>query len=61
MGPVTKILEKIPDLNFDFNYIGVEITQKGDDLLGKERFVADGLVTEEECKTLIELARVGYF
>lgn len=38
---------------------GVTIVQKGDDLLGKERFVADGLSTVGECNTLIQLAKVS--
>ncbi|XP_060578759.1 prolyl 3-hydroxylase 1-like isoform X3 [Ruditapes philippinarum] len=45
------------DILKEFSDQGVKITQRGEDLLGKERFVADGLVTEEECQTLIQLAR----
>ncbi|XP_060578762.1 prolyl 3-hydroxylase 1-like isoform X6 [Ruditapes philippinarum] len=46
------------DILKEFSDQGVKITQRGEDLLGKERFVADGLVTEEECQTLIQLARL---
>ncbi|XP_053383819.1 prolyl 3-hydroxylase 1-like [Mercenaria mercenaria] len=45
------------DILQEFHSQGVKITQKGDDLQGKERFVADGLVTQEECETLIQLAK----
>lgn len=38
---------------------GVEVTMTSKDLRGKERFVADGLASDEECETLIELANVS--
>ncbi|KAL3842117.1 hypothetical protein ACJMK2_020168 [Sinanodonta woodiana] len=39
---------------------GVKIIQAGEkDLLGRERLVADGLATEEECSRLINLTRKG--
>ncbi|KAK3603209.1 hypothetical protein CHS0354_036136 [Potamilus streckersoni] len=39
---------------------GVKIIQAGEnDLLGRERFVADGLAKEEECAKLINLTRKG--
>ncbi|KAK3603207.1 hypothetical protein CHS0354_036134 [Potamilus streckersoni] len=39
---------------------GVKIIQAGEkDLLGRERLVADGLATEEECTKLINLTRKG--
>lgn len=38
---------------------GVEVTMTSKDLRGKERFVADGLASDEECEALIELANVG--
>lgn len=41
----------------EFRSQGVEIVQDADKLLGKERFVADGLSTPDECDTLIKLAK----
>ncbi|KAK3102772.1 hypothetical protein FSP39_013837 [Pinctada imbricata] len=38
---------------------GIQITMNGSVLHGDARFVADGLLKPEECKTLIELAKVG--
>lgn len=38
---------------------GVSIVQSGQELHGKERFVADGLMTEGECQNLISLLERG--
>lgn len=41
-----------------FLSLGVSIVQSGQELHGKERFVADGLMTEGECQKLISLLEV---
>lgn len=41
-----------------FLSLGVSIIQSGQELHGKERFVADGLMTEGECQKLISLLEV---
>ncbi|WAR02696.1 P3H1-like protein [Mya arenaria] len=47
------------DILNQFYSQGVKITQKDDELLGKERFVADDLSTPVECDQLIAIAKLA--
>ncbi|XP_029636108.1 prolyl 3-hydroxylase 1 isoform X2 [Octopus sinensis] len=38
---------------------GVEVVSTEKEMLGKERFIADGLASKAECETLIDLANAG--
>lgn len=40
---------------------GVEVVSTEKEMLGKERFIADGLASQAECETLIDLANVSLF
>ncbi|KAJ8299139.1 hypothetical protein KUTeg_023199 [Tegillarca granosa] len=42
-----------------FEEQGISVAMSGEELKGKERFVADGLANKEQCNTLIKLAKRG--
>lgn len=41
-----------------FEKLGVQLVQESKQLKGKDRFVADGFIREDQCEALADLARV---